>query len=74
MATIVALVLLVSIAVTIGAAIVLISAGIHGEERHYTLTSKQAPGRVSEGARRFTGLSVRDVVSDFDFDREITLV
>lgn len=47
MATIVALALLVSIAISVGAAIVLISAGIRHEERKYTLTSKQAPGRVS---------------------------
>ncbi len=71
MATIVALALLVSIAISVGAAIVLISAGIRHEERKYTLTSKQAPGRVSGGARRLTGLYVRDVVRDY---RETTLV
>jgi hypothetical protein len=70
MATIVALALLVSFAISVGAAIVLISAGIRHEERKYTtLTSKQAPGRVSEGARRLTGLYVRDV-----HYRETTLV
>lgn len=71
MATIVALALLVSIAISIGAAIVLISAGIRREERHLTLTSTRAPGRVSEGTRRLTGLYVRDVVADY---RETTLV
>lgn len=71
MATIVALALLASIAISVAAAIVLISAGIHREERHFTLTSQRAPGRVSEGTRRLTGLYVRDVVTDY---RETTLV
>lgn len=53
---IVALVIFVAGAVT--AITVLASCGIQREERNYSLT-QQAPGLLSAGARRLTGLYVR---------------
>jgi hypothetical protein len=53
--------------------IALVSAGIKREERRLTLTS-QAPDRVTQGARRLTGLYVRQVAPAVAPERESTLV
>jgi hypothetical protein len=50
--------LVTSAAGTVTAFTLLVSWGIRREERHYSLT-RQAPGRLSAGARRLTGLYVR---------------
>jgi hypothetical protein len=59
-ATVVVIIPLVIAAAGAAAAItlLLVSWGIRREERDYSLT-QQAPGRLSAGARRFTGLYVR---------------
>jgi hypothetical protein len=43
--------------ITVGT-IAVVTWGIHREERNFSLT-RQAPGRVSQGARMLTGLYVR---------------
>jgi len=60
-------------ALVVAALIAAVSAGIRREERQATLT-RQAPGRVSLGARRLTGLYVRETVPALVIDRETTLV
>jgi|GEM_PF-5079958 len=58
MATIVFIGLVIFIAGAVAGAILLVSWGIRREERDYSLT-RQAPDQVSLGARRVTGLYVR---------------
>jgi hypothetical protein len=57
-ATIVIVGLVIFAAGAVTAITVLASYGIRHEERRYSLT-RQAPGRLSAGARRLTGLYVR---------------
>jgi len=58
MATIVFIGLVIFIAGAAAGAILLVSWGIQREERNLSLT-RQAPGQVSLGTRRVTGLYVR---------------
>jgi hypothetical protein len=74
MATAILATALVLLAVAASVVIVgLASVGIRHEERRYTLT-RQAPDRVSLGARRLTGLHVRATLPERGFDRESTPV
>ena len=56
-AIIVGIIAIFAAGVAVGA-VVLVSWGIQREERHFSLT-RQAPGQVSLGTRRVTGLYVR---------------
>jgi hypothetical protein len=58
MATIIIIGLVIFIAGAAVGAILLVSWGIRREEQHFSLT-RQAPGQVSLGTRRVTGLYVR---------------
>ncbi len=57
-ATILIIALVIFTAGVVVGAILLVSWGIRREERDFTLT-RQAPGQVSWGTRRVTGLYVR---------------
>ena len=56
-AIIIGIIVIFAAGVAVGA-VVLVSWGIQREERHFSLT-RQAPGQVSLGTRRVTGLYVR---------------
>ena len=58
MATIVIIGLVIFVAGAAVGAVLLVSWGIQREERDFSLT-RRAPGQVSQGARRVTGLCVR---------------
>lgn len=58
MATIVIIGLVIFIAGAVVGAILLVSWGIRREEQYFSLT-RRAPGQVSLGTRRVTGLYVR---------------
>lgn len=51
--------LVVFIAGAVAGVLILVSWGIRREERDFTLTTRQAPGQLTQGARRVTGLWVR---------------
>jgi hypothetical protein len=62
MATIV-VIAVIFVAGAVAGAIALVSWGIRREERDFTLT-RRAPGQVTQGTRRVTGLWVRQPADD----------
>ena len=62
MATI-AFIAVIFIAGAVAGAVALVSWGIRREERDFTLT-RRAPGQVTQGTRRVTGLWVRQPADD----------
>jgi hypothetical protein len=62
MATIV-VIAVIFIAGAVAGGLVLVSWGIRREERDFTLT-RRAPGQVTQGTRRVTGLWVRQPADD----------
>ncbi len=63
MATIV-VIAVIFIAGAVAGALVLVSWGIRREERDFTLTRRLAPGQLTQGTRRVTGLWVRRPADD----------
>lgn len=51
--------LVVFIAGAVAGVLILVSWGIRREERDFTLTARHAPGQLTQGTRRVTGLWVR---------------
>jgi hypothetical protein len=62
-ATIIVIALVVFAAGAVAGVIALVSLGIRREERDFTLT-RRAPGQLTQGTRRVTGLWVRQPADD----------
>jgi hypothetical protein len=63
MATIV-VISVIFIAGAVAGALALVCWGIRREERDFTLTRRQAPGQLTQGTRRVTGLWVRQATDE----------
>ena len=56
---IIVVIAVIFIAGAVAGALALICCGIRREERDFTLTRRRAPGQLTQGTRRITGLWVR---------------
>jgi hypothetical protein len=63
MAIIVVIALMIFVTGAVAGVIALVSLGIRREERDFTLT-RRAPGQLTQGTRRVTGLWVRQPADD----------
>lgn len=63
MAIIVVIALMIFVSGAVAGVLALVSWGIRREERDFTLT-RRAPGQVTQGTRRVTGLWVRQPADD----------